>query len=150
MCLKVVFTRQAKKNVGGNVRGGVLFSVVFCKVTFDVFFLGNVPISVFVLRCGCCFGFWAIAGSGSATEIIGSDWFSFLSPIFVKMCHRLPCSAGSDDNVCRMFCVCFIICSGILSADAHVDPEPSKEIPNSTPMDPVRSILMLSWWKCDS
>jgi hypothetical protein len=38
MCLKVVFTRQAKKNVGGNVRGGVLFSVVFCKGNFDVFF----------------------------------------------------------------------------------------------------------------
>jgi hypothetical protein len=31
MCLKGVFTRQAKKNVGGNVRGGVLFSVVFVK-----------------------------------------------------------------------------------------------------------------------
>jgi hypothetical protein len=73
MCLKVVFTRQAKKNVGGNVRGGVLFAVVFCKVTFDVFILGNAPISVLVLRCGCCFGIWAIAGSGSATEIIGSD-----------------------------------------------------------------------------
>jgi hypothetical protein len=66
MCLKVVFTRQAKKNVGGNVRGGVLFSVVFCKVTFDVFFVGNEPISALVLRHGCCFGWCAIAGSGSA------------------------------------------------------------------------------------
>jgi hypothetical protein len=39
MCLKVVFTRQAKKNVGGNVRGGVLFSVV--KGILMCFFVVN-------------------------------------------------------------------------------------------------------------
>jgi hypothetical protein len=38
MCLKVVFDHQGKKNVGGNVRGGVLFFCCFCKVTFDLFF----------------------------------------------------------------------------------------------------------------
>jgi hypothetical protein len=75
MCLKVVFTRQAKKNVGGNVRGGVLFAVVFCKVTFDVFFLGNVPISVFVLRCG--FRILGYSRIRIRNQIIGSDWFSF-------------------------------------------------------------------------
>jgi hypothetical protein len=49
-----------------------------------------------------------------------------------------------------MFCVFFTFCSSILSADAHVEPEPGEEILNSTSMDPIHSIMMLSWWECDS
>jgi hypothetical protein len=45
-------------------------------------------------------------------------------------------------------CVLYF-CSSILSADAHVDPEPGKEIFNPTSMDPVYSIMMLGWCICD-
>jgi hypothetical protein len=40
-----------------------------------------------------------------------------------------------------VLCVFFTFCSSILSAGAHVDPEPGKEIFNPTSMDPVYTIM---------
>jgi hypothetical protein len=79
---------------------------------------------------------------------------SVLVPLCVANCFQ--CTSGCPPPPprgiwwFRMFCVCFTFCSSILSADAHVDPEPGKEIFNPTSMDPVYLIMMLSWCICDS